>query len=141
VSSEEAKNYRIRGGGMVTQTVLPRTVELDVTYPTRRCAAVTRLGTAWLAALPDCRTALVVDERMSGGQVTVFAFEDTVACLRVLQQILEAFRGDGRSLADSGDGGGGVPLPPVVPPTPREPRYEILPVPPIIWVPGPNEIQ
>jgi hypothetical protein len=55
---------------MVMQTVLPRTVELDVTYPTRRCAVTTPLGTASLAALPECRTALIVDESASGGQVT-----------------------------------------------------------------------
>lgn len=147
------KTFWLRQDGAVTRERFS-VREIAARFPERQKEAGTAVWTAWFAPLPQGAVALIL-ERTGRSEAIVYTFSDTADGQEWLCRALTVLRRKAdsetlRQLRQLLDGPESwepiVPVVPVVPIWPRpprirpipEPRYEILPVPPVIWVPEPR---
>ena len=138
------KNYRVRQGGAVMQERLAAR-DIERRFPERYQEAGTARWTAWIAPLPQGVVALIL-EQTGKSEAIAYMFADTAEGQEWLCRALYALRRKAdqetlrglRRMLDAPDPWD--PIFPVLPEPPRprptpEPRYKVLPVPPVFWVP------
>ena len=135
------KLKKARRDGAVTQGRVP-VGQIDARFPERQKEAETDRWTAWLAPLPQGVIALILEPSRQTDAIC-YVFADTATGQDLLCRALvalhrkadrETLRTLRRLLDEPEPWEPIIPRPPDLRPIP-EPRYKILPVPPVFWVP------